>query len=82
MSLINGIDLTEQEVIRKLEESGIQVVFRPMALISVTTDINDGSGKKEIVIFEEDIYTVFKRIAVRKHVIGDPFSDTKKTTQP
>ena len=75
MSLIDEIEMmSEQEVIRVLQENGIQVIMKPMALIHDSLESYDGLGRQPVGVIQTDIYDALRKLEVRKKVIGDPFS--------
>jgi hypothetical protein len=75
MSLIDKIEvMSEQEVIRLLQENGIQVIMKPMALIPDNLESYDGIGRQPVGVIQVDIYDALLKLEVRKKVIGDPFS--------
>lgn len=75
MSLINQIGTrSEQEVIKILEENGIRVIMKPVALLPDNLERCSGIGRRNIGVIETDIYEALRKLEIRKKVIGDPFS--------
>jgi hypothetical protein len=75
MSLIDKIELmSEQDVIRHLQENGIQIIMKPMALIPDNLESYDGIGRQPVGVIQMDVYEALRKLEVRKKVIGDPFS--------
>lgn len=75
MSLIdNEKILSEQETIERLQEAGIQVIMKPVALLPDNLENYHGIGRPPFGVIETDIYTALKRLEIRRKVIGDPFS--------
>ncbi len=65
---------SEQEVIKILQENGIEVIMKPVALLPDYQVNNYGFEGKTNGIIETDIYEALKRLEVRKKFIKDPFS--------
>ena len=70
--MINDIySKSEQEVIEILQEHGIKVIMKPMALFP---ENSYNFEERSVGIIETDIYVALRKILVRNIVVGDPFS--------
>lgn len=65
---------SEQEVIKILEENGIRVVMKPVALLPDNLESYHGIGRQSVGVIETDIYDALMKLEIRHKVIGDPFS--------
>ena len=75
MGLRNNIEVrNEQEVIRILQDHGIHVIMKPMALLPDNLESCDGIGIPSVGIIEMDIYKALEKLERRKRIIPDPFS--------
>lgn len=73
MSILNDEvnSMSEQEVIHELQEHGIQVKYKPMALIHS----HGMFGEPNLGVIEEiDIYDALRKIKNRTLLSKDPFS--------
>ncbi len=66
--------MSEQEVIQILQENGIQVVMKPVALLPDNLESCYGIGREPVGVIQMDIYEALHKLEVRNKVIGDPFS--------
>lgn len=74
-NMLNQIETkSEQEVIQILQEHGIQVIMKPVALLPNNLYNYYDYSMESVGIVETDIYDALNRIQTRKRVIGDPFS--------
>ena len=74
MSLIDKIETkSEQEVIRILQENGIQVIMKPIALMPDNMSI-EGFGRQSVGFQQMDIYDALRRLENRAKISIDPFS--------
>lgn len=64
---------SEQEVIEILQENGIQVVMKPIALMPDNMSV-EGHERINIGTKEMDIYDALKRLQNRARISKDPFS--------
>jgi hypothetical protein len=72
---LNNDDLkSNEEVIKELQEIGVQIIYKPMALIPDTMESSILLGEKSFGLIEIDIHEALRKIKIRKSVIGDPFS--------
>jgi hypothetical protein len=72
---LNNEDLkSNEEVIKELQEMGVQVIYKPMALVPDTLESSILLGEKSFGLIEMDIHDALRKIRIRKSVIGDPFS--------
>lgn len=74
MGLMNINTMSEQEVIKILEENGIRVVYKPCALLPDVLENYHGIGTKSNGFIETDIYEALNKLQIRKSIVGDPFS--------
>lgn len=73
MSLIYRINtMSEEEVIKALQDNGIQVIMKPVALLPM--NLAEFDNMQPIGVIQTDIYTALEKIENRKKIIGDPFS--------
>lgn len=63
---------SENEVIKELQEIGIKIIYKPMALVEDTLESPILLGEKSHGLIEMDIYEALKKLQIRKSI--DPFS--------
>lgn len=74
-NFINNEDLRpDNEVIKELEEMGIRIFYKPMALVPDTLESSILLGEMSHGLIEMDIREALRKIKIRKSVIGDQFS--------
>lgn len=66
--------LPENEVIKELEDHGIKVTYRPIALLPNTLEAVHGIGQPHIYDIEIDIYEALEQVRRRSKIMKDPFS--------
>lgn len=64
---------SEQDVIEILQEHGIQVVMKPIALMPDNTSV-EGHGNMSVGTEAMDIYDALRRLQNRARIAKDPFS--------
>ena len=72
---LNSDDLmSNEEVIKELQEMGVQIIYKPMALVPDTLESSMLLGEKSFGLVEMDIHEALRKIKIRRSVVGDPFS--------
>jgi hypothetical protein len=66
--------MKQDEVIEILQEHGIQVVMKPVALMPDNLESYHGIGRQSLSIIETDIYEALMKLNIRMSVMPDPFS--------
>ena len=75
MSILNKIETrSQQEVIKELQEKGIQVIMKPVALVPDNIADYDRFARRSHGTIQMDIYEALKRLETRERVAIDPFS--------
>lgn len=64
---------SEKEIIKILEDSGIQVVFKPVAYLPDIYSSNN-YNRESMSYTEHDIYEAIRILENRRKVLIDPFS--------
>lgn len=71
----NYIDVrSEKDVIKILEDNGIRVVYKPVALLPHNIYDYDVFNRNPIGIIETDIYEAINKLEIIKKITPDPFS--------
>ena len=69
--------MPENEVIDELVKNGIQVIYRPIALIPTEHSFNEGSVDyyiRPVATEQVDIYDALSKLIHRRKLNKDPFS--------
>jgi len=75
LNKLNSEDLmSNEEVIKELQEMGVQIIHKPMALVPDTLESSMLLGEKSFGLVEMDIHEALSKIKIRRSVVGDPFS--------
>lgn len=68
------LNMNPNEVIKELQEYGIQVVIKPVALLPDTLESYHGIGRQSVGTIDTDIYEALRKARNRKVSFPDPFS--------
>jgi len=71
---IDHFSMSESEVIEELKKYGIDVVYKPVAIVPENLETYTGLGRKSFGSIDMDIYEALNKITNRMKIIGDPFS--------
>jgi len=64
--------MSEQQVVEELKSLGIQVKYKPVALVPEATFSHGG---KDIITYEMDIYDTLSKFRNKKLLNKDPFKE-------